>query len=157
MLYCDIHKNSLIETALSYLPDIIFDAISGKIAITALQSDACCLAHKICKHEEIIILSPWIFSFIPAGSCEIDKEFRYFIFAILHEVAHVFLEHIDSDEISGPEKQKQEDDADSHALEWFNSYVSEHRDAGHTTLSISEVREMQEKYQKNLETILSLD
>ena len=155
MLYCGKLKNVWVETALKYLPDDILDKINGKIAITVLHSDACRLAQKICNHDEIIILSPWIFSYIPAGSCETDNEWRYFIFCILHEIAHAVFKHSPPDELSGEKIKDQEDEADKYAIEWFNSYALEHSNKGLIPIAIEEIRETQEQYQKKIEQILS--
>jgi hypothetical protein len=155
MLYCGKLKNIWVETALKYLPDDIFYKINGKIAITVLNSDACRLAQKICNQEEIIILSPWIFSYIPAGSRETDKEWRYFIFCILHEVAHAVLKHSPPDELSEQKNKNQEDEADRYALKWFNSYVLDNINKGLIPLAIKEIRDTQENYQKKLKSILS--
>lgn len=155
MLYCGTLKNEWVETALKYLPDDIFDKISREIAITVLNSDACRLAQKICKHEEIIILSSWLFSYIPAGSCETDNEWRYFIFCILHEIAHAVFKHSPPDELSREKNKKQEDEADKHAIGWFNSYALEHNNNGLIPIAIEEIRETQEKYQKKTGQFLS--
>lgn len=147
--------NEFVKRALNYLPDEIFDKINGKIAITVLKSDACRLAPKICNHEEIILLSPWIYTYIPPGSCEADKETRYFIFCVLHEVAHVVFKHYPPDELSGKENKDQEGEADRYALEWFNKYAFEHSDNSISHIAIEEIRVTQDKYQKKLEPILS--
>lgn len=156
MLFCG-KKNSLVETALKYLPDEVFIETNEKIGFTVLKSDACCLSHKIQNYNEIIVLSPWIFSFIPSGSCETDKEWKYFIFCILHEVAHAFLKHHDPDELSGNERDKQEEEADRHALNWFNDYVSENCKKGYKGIVIEEIRNTQKEYQEKLKLILNLD
>ncbi|MBU1566866.1 MAG: hypothetical protein KJ630_14740 [Proteobacteria bacterium] len=155
MIDCGISQNKWVEAALDYLPDDVFDKINGKIAITCLRSDACRLGKKICNHEEIIILSPWIFSYIPPGSSEIDKEWRYFIFCILHEVAHAVCKHLPPNEISSQKHQYQESEADKYALKWFNDYVIENTKKGLTALAIEEINEQRENYQKKLESILS--
>lgn len=154
MLYCGIY-NTKVQNALKYLPDDIYDKINGKIAITFLNGDACRLAQKICNHDEIIILSPWIFSYIPAGSCEIDNEYKYFIFCILHEIAHVVCKHSPPDELSGKKIKDQEDEADEYAIKWFNSFVLERSKKGLIRITIKEIRETKEKYQKKIEENLS--
>ena len=155
MLYCGAEIDRWVERALTYLPYDIFDKINGKIAFTILKSNACRLAQKICEHEEIIILSPWIFSYIPAGSCETDKEMRYFIFCILHEVAHVVLKHSPPDEISVKQNTDQEDEANKSALKWFNNYALEHRNTDLTEFTIKEKIETEDRYETKLEPILS--
>ena len=155
MLYCGRMKNIWVERALEYLPVDVFEEINHRIAITVLNSDACRLAQKISVKEEIIILSPWLFSYIPPGSSEVDKEWRYLIFAILHEVAHAVLKHSPPDELKPQDANSQEEEADIHALAWFNDYVSKNREKGLSSITIDEIREIQTKYQKKLETILN--
>jgi len=155
MLYCGRYNNIWVETALGYLPVDVFEEINGKIAITVLNSDACRLSQKISKKEEVVLLSPWLFSYIPPGSSEADKEWRYFIFAVLHEIAHVVLKHSPPDELEYQDCNSQELDADAQALEWFNAHVSENIDKGLTPLTIDEIRETQAKYHKKLEPILN--
>lgn len=155
MLYCGAEIDRWVERALTYLPDDIFDKINGQIAFTVLKSNACRLANKICEHKEIIILSPWIYSYIPAGSCETDKEMRYFIFCILHEIAHAVFKDHPPDEISVKQNTDQEDKANKYALKWFNNYALEHRNKGLTDFTIKEKKEMEDRYEKKLESILS--
>lgn len=155
MIACGILQNKWVEVALDYLPDDVFDKIDKEIAITCLLSDACRLGKEICNHEEIIILSPWIFSFIPPGSSEIDKELRYFIFCILHEVAHAVCKHLPPYELSPEKRQDQELEADRYALKWFNDYALENSKRGLTSLSIEEINKQKDIYQKKLEPILN--
>lgn len=155
MLYCGRMKNIWVERALEYLPDDVFEEINDRIAITVLNSDACRLAQKISDKEEIIVLSPWLFSYIPPGTSEADKEWRYFIFAILHEVAHAVLKHSPPDELKYQDNSSQEEEADTHALAWFNDYVSKNIEKGLSPITIDEIRETQTNYQKKLEPILN--
>lgn len=155
MLYCGRFKNVYVENALKYLPDDIFNNINSKIAITVLDSDACRLAQKIREHEEVIILSPWLFSFIPAGTCEIDKEYKYFIFCILHEIAHAFLKHTASDELTNEKNKSQEDEANKYAIDWFNSYANDNSDKGLSSIDIIEIKKTQEDYQEKIGQILN--
>ncbi len=154
MLYCGTTYNFWVETALQYLPSQIIEEIEGKIAITMLGSDAFRLAQKIRSQEEVIVLAPWIFSFIPPGSCEADKEWRYLVFCVLHEIAHAFLKHSPPDELTGQEDINQEDEANRYALDWYNKYAQENIERGLTELIIEEVRETQGRYQVRLEQIL---
>ncbi len=154
MLYCGQQENIWVEAALRYLPDDIWDKINGKIAITVLSGDACRLAQKICDTDEIIILSPWLFSYIPPGSSEVGKEWRYLIFCILHEIAHVVLKHLPPDEISGAENMNQEEEADKYSLGWFNNHVIKHNAIGLIPLVIDEIKETQKLYKTKRESLL---
>jgi hypothetical protein len=155
MLYCGRSGNVWVETALAYLPDDVFEEIEDKVSITVLNSDACRLGEKVKDKDEVIVLSPWLFSYLPPGSSEADKEWRYFIFTILHEIAHAILKHSAPDELGPQENQSQEDEANAYALEWFNSYVSENTHKDLAPLTIDEVRGTQTEYHKKLEPILN--
>ncbi len=149
MLFCGLNNNIRVAEALKYLPKDIFENINGRVAVTMLKSDACVLASIIRNHEEIIILSPWIFPY--KSILESDKEYRkyrYFIFCILHEVAHIILKHKPPPNCSIQENQTQEDGADNLALNWFNSYVSESIDIGMSPLSIEEITAQRELNQR---------
>lgn len=150
MLFCDIQDNRWVFQALKYLPDDIYDKIYGKVAFTCLTSDASRLGSTICKHKEIIILSPWIFQF----RCESDKEARYFIFCVLHEVAHVVLQHMPPDQLQWEENQRQETEADKLALKWFNGHASESGDKRILPLCIEEIEEQKEQNQERLKQFL---
>ena len=153
MLFCGIKNSNWVEMAFKYLPDNVYEKINREIAFTVLNSDACRLGKKICKFEEIIILSPWIFPY--RYVCETDKEARYFIFCILHEVAHAFFEHMPPDELSVEKNKAQETEANAYALKWFNDYASEFSSRGILPLSIEEIEVQQEKNQKRLESFLN--
>jgi hypothetical protein len=157
MVYCDCGRwnNRAVETALNYLPHDIYSKIDGRIAIITLRSDATRLAKKACEHEEIIILSPWIFTFIPSGSDPTHAEFQYLIFGILHEIAHAVFDHKPPNEITEREKIAQEAQSDEYALKWFNKYALENRDKGYKTITIEEIKETQKEYKKKLEQILT--
>jgi len=136
--------------ALKYLPDDIFDNIEGKIAFTVLNSDACRVARQICETNELIVLSHWIF---PKGCIsESDKESRYFIFCVLHEIAHAVLRHKSPlfDKLSVKENEKQESEAKKLAIAWYNDHVAEFKNLGLPPISIEEIREQQERNQKRL-------
>jgi len=93
--------------ALSYLPKDISHEIDGKIAFTVLGSGRLPLAKEICNHEEIIILSPWIFSFIPPTPVKLIKNGDISFFCVLHEVAHAVRKHLPPNELSTREAQDQ--------------------------------------------------
>lgn len=155
MLFCGRVNNIRVGWALEYLPDDIFDSINGKIAFIMLNSDACRLTPIIREHEEIIILSPWIFPYKPFSKN--DKEFRYFIFCVLHEVAHVLFKHKSPLDCSVQENQQQENEADDLALNWFNKHISEFTDREILLLSIDEIKIQQEINQKRLASLLGCD
>jgi len=137
--------------ALNYLPEEIYDYIYGRVAITMLKSDACVLAPEIHNYEKIIILSPWIFPYKPIVGDKEYRKYNYFIYCILHEVAHIILKHKSPPNCSAQENAKQEDDANNLALQWFNSYVSESKKIGMLPISIEEITVQQELNQRILQ------
>lgn len=124
MLHCGRFFNSCVQNALEYLPLNIFDQIKTSVAIYSTnETDGCRLAREICKSREIILISERIFPGI--GSTEGDERYRYFIFVVLHEIAHAYLKHRSPmfDSLSVEENDAQESEADSLALQWFNNHV----------------------------------
>lgn len=134
--------------ALKYLPEDIFENINGRVAFTMLKSDACVLASEIHNHGKIIILSPWIFPYKPLVDDKEYRKYKYFIYCILHEVAHIILEHKSPPNCLRQENDKQEGDAHNLALEWFNSHVSESKNIGMPPISIKEITAQQELNQR---------
>lgn len=134
--------------AIGYLPDNIWENINGKVAFIILNSDALRLTSIIREYEEVVIFSPWIFPYKPIP--ENDKEVRYFIFCVLHEIAHIILKHKSPLNCSAQEHEGQEKDADDLALKWFNGHISEKI----LPLSIAEIRAQQELNQTRLASFL---
>ena len=147
MLFCGSH-NIKVSEALKYLPQDIFENINGRVAFIMLKSDACVLNSKIRKYEEIIILSPWIFPYKPLVDKKQNRKYKYFIYCILHEVAHIILKHKSPPDCLRQEYEKQEDDARNLASEWFNSHVSESNKIGMLPISIEEITAQQELNQR---------
>ena len=155
MLFCDSQHNKWVETSLHYLPDEVFEEIEGKVAFTNLASDACRLGSKVCKNEEIIIFSPWILP--DAFFTETDKVARYFIFCVLHEIAHVYLKHDSPNELTPDDNQNQENEADNLAMEWFNKYAINNASKGLNTITIEEIRVQQEINKNKVLSIIEKD
>ena len=51
---------------------------------------------------------------------------RYFIFVVLHEIAHVVKNHRSPllDKLTKEENEAQEKEADDLAIDWFNAYIA---------------------------------
>ena len=85
--------------------------------------DGCRVARHYCENREVILLSERI---LPKEHVnERQSEVRYFIYVVLHEVAHAIKKHKSPkfDKLNHDEKQAQEDEADRLALEWFNQHI----------------------------------
>jgi len=125
MLYCgNYHNNRCVAQALRYLPPELLCKYKDKLAFfsTAIYH-AYRIARKLCQEREIILLSERIFP--KEGAAEDKDEVRFFIFTVLHEVAHAIKEHRSPlfDKLTQKEKEAQEQEADNQALTWFNEHV----------------------------------
>ena len=125
MLNCHPHHNRWLEIALRYLPPEVFARHKDGLLFTSVaHRDACRLARHHCETREIILLSERV---LPGGAVqdETHPKARYFIFVVLHEVAHVDRRHKSPkfDHLSGDDQQAQEREANDQALQWFNEHV----------------------------------
>jgi hypothetical protein len=125
MLDCGDMYNQWVQNALEYLPRNIFSKYKEKIAFVAMgQRDGCRLAKKLCKSREIILLSEHVLP--KSGANEGESDVRYFIYVVLHEVAHVIKQHRSPiyDSLTNDKVEIQEAEADDMALKWFNDHVN---------------------------------
>lgn len=124
MLYCGDRYNNWVVLALQYLPEKILLELIDKIAIfSTSELDGCRIARVICNDREIILLSERI---LPKKLAEEDHaDVRYFIFVVLHEIAHVFKNHRSPlyDNLSYEDNCFQENEANEMAFHWFNEHV----------------------------------
>ena len=144
MLCCGLQNNSLIAKALEYLPSEILDSIENEVVFICLESDACRLARNVYQNNEIIILSQSIF---PKGYwTEKDRIFRYFVFCILHEVAHAIKKHRSPlfDNLTSKEIENQEREADQTAIFWFNSHIDKRQHPELKPITDKEIEEQKE-------------
>ena len=70
---------------------------------------------ELSKNKQLVFLSDKIWP--PRGAIETGSCLRFFIFVILHEIAHIELKH------SSQNKTEEEYEADKMAKEWFNDHV----------------------------------
>lgn len=154
MLHCGENYNRWVEIALQYLPEEIFNEYKEKLAIySTAHLDACRVARRICEEREIILLSERILP--KAGAVEDHSHVRYFIFSVLHEVAHAVQKHRSPlyDKLTREEKSAQEKEADDLALTWFNDHVKIRNNPNLKPLTPEETKEAQAK---NLELMNKL-
>lgn len=117
--------------ALKYLPDEVLESLKDRLTILSMTGrKASRLSRGLCESSEIIIVSEKIYP--PQDMHESHSDFRYFVFIVLHEIAHAYLEHKCQvyDKISDKEKQKQEDEADCTAATWYNQYAEKNPSLG---------------------------
>ncbi len=154
MLHCGTNYNGWVQEALKFLPDDILDDYKESLAfISTGETDGCRVAREICEHREIIILSERI---LPRKGMYADNlDVRYFMFAVLHEVAHVYLKHQSPmfDGISSEENYAQEDDADKLALQWYNKHVYDLDNPNLNELTIAEIEEARARKKAQREAV----
>lgn len=117
--------NKWVELALEYLPHEVFDEHSEKLAfISMAHRDGVRLARILCETREIIILSEHV---LPRGfTDEGQSDVRYFIYVVLHEIAHAVKKHRSPlyDALTKEEMRCQEQEADDLAFQWFNDHIT---------------------------------
>jgi hypothetical protein len=125
MLNCCPYHNRWLEQALRYLPPDVLDQNKERFLFTSTaHRDACRVARHYCKTREIILLSDRV---LPSQLVkdETHPKARYFIYVVLHEVAHAIRNHKSQkfDGISSEENNAQEEEADGLAIRWFNEHI----------------------------------
>ena len=154
MLNCGDYYNSWVQHALRYLPEKILDENKESLVFASTaQRDGCRFARKFCENREIILLSERI---LPKRNAkENHPEVRYFIFVVLHEVAHAIKKHKSPvfDDLTLEKIQAQEEEADKIALDWFNQHIKE-RDNPYLKPLTKE--EIEAEMEKNRELIKKL-
>src|SRR5258705_13687125 len=88
--------------ALECLPADILDGYQNRLAFVCMDtSDGRRLTPAFCKGRNIIVLSERI---VPRGyAVETERRVRYFVFVVLHEIAHAVRQHQPPNEISAEE------------------------------------------------------
>jgi hypothetical protein len=149
MLECGSNYNPWVQHALKYLPEEIFNEHKESLAfVSTANKDACRLARHLCENREIILLSERILP--KQNAIENLSEVRYFIFVVLHEVAHAIKKHKSPifDNLTDEEIKAQEDEADKIALDWFNQHIEERNNPNLKPLTREEIEAEQEKNQE---------
>ncbi|MCF8083115.1 MAG: hypothetical protein K9M96_08470 [Deltaproteobacteria bacterium] len=93
MLDCGREHNWWLELALKYLPEDVFDEHKERFLFTSTATrDACRVARHHCQTREIFLISERI---LPDQNVktEDDPKARYFIYVVLHEIAHAIKKH----------------------------------------------------------------
>ena len=146
MLDCGGNYNPWVQIALYYLPKEILDEHKDSLVfVSTAQKDGSRLARKTCESREIILLSERILPKLNAR--ENQPEVRYFIYVVLHEVAHAIKKHKSPifDNLTAEEVKVQEEEANKIALDWFNQYIEEKGNPHLKPLTIEEIESEQEK------------
>jgi len=122
MLDCGRDGNFWVSYAIDCLPgDVREECVDCLAFVSTTESDGRRLTKQFCEGRDVIVLSERI---VPNGcKPESDPQVRYFVFAVLHEIAHAFRNHLPPNTISPEENEKQEAEADALAFEWFNEFI----------------------------------
>jgi hypothetical protein len=121
----DGEKLRALKIALDCLPSFVVDDLRNRLAIfTMTHRRGIRLSRPLCENYEIIFLSEEVFP--RSGGFVHEDGFRYFIFIVLHEVAHAYFKHKCPlfDKITPEEINKNEAEATTKAIEWFNMHIS---------------------------------
>jgi hypothetical protein len=123
----------------SCVPINVWKSIGERLAFVCMDSsDGRRLTREFCENHEIILLSERI---IPRGyRAEDDPKVRYFWFAVLHEVAHAYRDHVSPAAISAEENAAQEGDADELAYAWFNKYLKSKKQPEFTSAELEKAK-----------------
>ena len=138
-----------VEIALGYLPYEVLDENKENLAfISMAHRDGTRLARVICETREVIVLSEHV---LPKGGVdEGQSDVRYFIYVVLHEVAHAVKKHRspEYDFLTKEEFETQEREADDLAFKWFNDHVAELGNKYLTAITQEEIQLAQAKSQE---------
>jgi hypothetical protein len=146
IISCGSKYDPWVRYVLKYLPSNILREFGDKLAFfSTAEKDACRVARAICEQHEIILLSERI---LPAGGD--DSKERYFVFAVLHEIAHAVKQHLSPllDRLTQEEIAAQEKEADDLALSWFNDYVEDNKHLNIERLTLEEIEKAKRENQE---------
>lgn len=146
VLACGYRHNRWLEIALKYLPEELFDNTSkGFLFTSTVTRDACRVARHFCQTREIILISERI---LPSQnvSDETNPKARYFIYTVLHEIAHAVKAHSSPflDNLTNEEGEAQEKEADDLAVKWFNEHVTKRNNRHLLPITEEEIKKAQE-------------
>ncbi|MBK8335073.1 MAG: hypothetical protein IPL03_00170 [Sterolibacteriaceae bacterium] len=145
-----------VEIALGYLPRDVLDEHKEDLAfISMAHRDGCRLSRVLCETREIILLSDHV---LPKGrSDEGQPDVRYFIYVVLHEVAHATKKHKSPqyDSLTQEEFEAQEEEADALAFQWFNDHISLLENPHLPAITSEEIEQAQVKSQETMKALLN--
>lgn len=121
-LDCGNDLNFWVRGALGCVPDDVWNERGDRLSFVCMAtSDGRRLTTQFIEGQHVIVLSERL---VPAqGVAEDNWLVRYLYFVVLHEVAHATCDHRPPNEITVDENQRQEDEANALAFEWFNGYL----------------------------------
>ena len=119
---CSYEAKYWVDRAIGWLPSDVVEHLAGRLAIVCVDSsDGRRLTSEFCQGRQLIILSERI---VPRGCLsEDDSRVRYFIFVVMHEIAHAICDHQAPRELPVLSAEGQEDEADVLAYKWLNEHL----------------------------------
>lgn len=155
VLDCRYWHNLWLKVALEYLPKNLFDQnAKGFLFTSTAYRDACRIARHYCQTREIILISERV---LPGKKIvdETDPKARYFIYVVLHEVAHAVRKHKspELDNLTKDEIEAQEREADVLAISWFNDHVRERKSEHLLPIKKQEIEAAQSKNKEMMKKI----
>jgi hypothetical protein len=122
MLDCGRDGNFWGAYALGCLPDEVLTECEDRLAfVSTTESDGRRLTRQFCEGRDVIVLSERVVS--KGFKSEADWHVRYFVFAVLHEIAHAYRDHRPPKEISPEENDAQEAEANGLDFQWLNDFT----------------------------------
>lgn len=111
-----------VRFAFGYVPPEVRRSLANKVVIASTgDTDGKTLPASRTQGRAVILLSERM---LPDKSAsDGTPEGRYFVFIVLHELAHVHLKHPHPAESTPGRVAADEQKADAKALEWFNRHV----------------------------------
>ena len=154
VLDCGYGHNGWLEIALGYLPEDLLENIEEDFLFTSTATrDACRVARYYCSTKEIILISERV---LPSTNIvyQTDPKARYFIYVVLHEVAHAIRKHKSPlfDDLLKEEVESQEKEADGLAMKWFNDHVG--KSSNLPPITKEEINTAQEEQQRIMKKLM---
>jgi hypothetical protein len=117
--------NHVVGLALEYVPRNLLLRHGKRMALVATPDrDGKAITKSFNRSRQVIVLSELIFS-MKTGANITHPDFRYLIYVVLREVAHVVKGHRSQslDDLSPDEKDAEEAEAKGLAVRWFNAHA----------------------------------
>lgn len=116
-------ERAQIKTAIGYLPKQLVNGWpKQKVAlVTMFDRLGIRIAKDLRESRELIFLSERVFP--RNGVTEEDEIYKHFVFVVLHEIAHIFLDH--PQVVAEKDRDGYEDAAHAKAKGWYDEHAKE--------------------------------
>jgi hypothetical protein len=154
VIECGEDFKGIVRAALDYVPKEILQGLEDNIAIFSCPScDGKRISIEWLKNRDIIniIILPERIFYYAKNRPFSRPEGRYFVYIVLHEIAHAFKEHLPPLEVNEAEIERQENEAKDLAIEWFNS----RRSGKEKKLGYDEIAKLETESDKQMKKYLN--